>query len=155
MEDIHAPGSTVNGIQGTPCPRPHSHLAWAEQGIVGRGVLIDYYSWAQVHEPCDPFTTYAITLPNLLRCISSQNLTFRSGDILFVRSGFISTYSKLDIPAQESITGAEQPCFAGLAQSEELLKWIWDNQFAAIAGDAPAFESWRRSRCAGGANGSE
>jgi hypothetical protein len=24
-----------------------------------------------------------------------------------------------------------------------MLEWIWNNQFSAVAGDAPAFEAWR------------
>lgn len=31
--------------------------------------------------------------------------------------------------------------FGGLEQSEEILKWIWDN-FSAVAGDQPALECW-------------
>jgi len=34
------------------------------------------------------------------------------------------------------------PVFAGVEQSEEVLKWIWEN-FSAVAGDQPSFECWR------------
>ena len=31
--------------------------------------------------------------------------------------------------------------FVGLEQSEEMLRWIWDN-FSAVAGDQPSLECW-------------
>jgi hypothetical protein len=31
--------------------------------------------------------------------------------------------------------------FGGVVQSEDMLRWIWDN-FAAVAGDQPSFECW-------------
>jgi len=34
------------------------------------------------------------------------------------------------------------PVFSGVEQSEEMLRWIWEN-FSAVAGDQPSFECWR------------
>jgi len=123
---------------------PHLTTAWAERGIVGRGVLIDYYQWAKEHErPYNTLETYSISLDNLKTCAEGHGLKFRKGDILFIRSGFIDTYSKLDTPTREKIASVNPPHFAGIEQSEEVLEWIWNEQFAAVAGDAPAFEAWR------------
>jgi hypothetical protein len=36
------------------------------------------------------------------------------------------------------------PPLSGVEQSEEMLKWIWEN-FSAVAGDQPSFECWRKS----------
>jgi hypothetical protein len=77
-------------------------LAWARKGIVGRGVLVDYYTWALTHAPYNPLERYSIPLSNLKECIRSQNLIFRKGDILIIRSGFTVNYEKLDIPAREA-----------------------------------------------------
>lgn len=33
------------------------------------------------------------------------------------------------------------PRFCGVEQSEEMIRWIWDN-FSAVAGDHPTFEAW-------------
>ena len=106
---------------------------------------MDYYSWAQKHQPYDPLTTHSISLSGLKKCISAQNLELHQGDILFIRSGFVDTYSKLDIPARESIASVNPPHFAGVEQSEAVLEWIWNEQFSAVAGDAPSFEVWRTS----------
>lgn len=35
------------------------------------------------------------------------------------------------------------PTFSGVEQSEEMLRWIWEN-FSAVAGDQPSFECWRK-----------
>ena len=133
MDEIHAKGSTILGMQ-----------AWAERGIVGRGVLIDYFSWAQKNHPYNPLTTYSISLSGLKKVITEENLEIQSGDILFVRSGMIHEYTKLSLEQKEAIAAANPPHFAGLEQSEEMLEWIWNSQFAAVAGDATAFEAWRK-----------
>jgi hypothetical protein len=142
MEEIHAPNSTIIGMQGNPSTIL-AHLAWAEKGIVGRGVLVDYYTWALEHAPYNPLEQYSIPFANFKECIRSQNLTFRRGDILIVRSGFTVSYSKLDIPAREAKAAINPAHFSGIEQSEEVLEWIWENQFSAVAGDAVGFECWR------------
>jgi Putative cyclase len=105
--------------------------------------LVDYYTWAQKRDPYNPLETYSIPLAQLKQCINEQNLQLKRGDILFIRSGFIKTYSAIDIPAREAISVVNPPHFAGLEQSEDVLEWIWNQQFAAVAGDAPSFEAWR------------
>jgi hypothetical protein len=113
---------------------------------VGRGILIDYYSWAQEYEPYDPLETYSIPLVNIKKCISAQGLEIRKGDILFIRSGFTSAYSKLDDSAKELMASVHpNHNFAGVEQCETVLEWIWNEQFAAVAGDSPTFEAWRIS----------
>lgn len=32
--------------------------------------------------------------------------------------------------------------YPGLESSLESLEWLWDNHFAAVAGDNPGFEAW-------------
>jgi hypothetical protein len=118
-------------------------IAWAKKGIVGRGVLIDYWTWSQKHAPYNPLETYSIPLTNLKKCIDQQNLQFQSGDILFIRSGFVTIYSTLDIPTRQKLAAVNPTPAAGVEQSEQMLEWIWNNQFSAVAGDAPAFEAWR------------
>jgi hypothetical protein len=120
--------------------------AWAERGIIGSGVLIDYCWWPHEHErPYNPLETLSISLANLQDCAATQGLEFRKGDILFIRSGFIDTYSRLEIHAREKIASVNPPHFAGVEQSDDALEWILNQQFTAVAGDAPSFETWRIS----------
>jgi hypothetical protein len=66
------------------------HVAMAENGIVGRGVLLDYHSWRQKHNinpSYDAFKTSPIPLEHLQAVAKDQGVEFKFGDILFIRSG--------------------------------------------------------------------
>lgn len=113
--------------------------AISDHGIVGRGVLLDYYSWAlSNNKTYDPLTSHAITVADLQAVAASQNLSFEIGDILLIRSGYTSRYLSLPHPPP----GVDSPHLAGVEQSEEMKEWLHDHYFAAVAGDAPAFEVW-------------
>jgi hypothetical protein len=48
-----------------------------------------------------------------------------------------------ETPAEQISTfqDVQPPPFTGVEQSEEILRWIWEN-FSAVAGDQPSFECW-------------
>jgi hypothetical protein len=115
---------------------------WVEKGgIVGRGVLLDYAGWAASQGlKYDALTTHKIHLSDLKKVAEAQNVAFHPNDILFVRSGYInalSSLSKEDAKVYASKTAA-MPAI-GVESGEEILKWIWENQF--VAGDMIAFEA--------------
>ena len=117
---------------------------WVENGgIVGRGVLLDYSGWAASQGiKYDPLTTHKIPLSDLTKVAEAQSVTFQPNDILFIRSGYINALSSLsqeDATVYASKTAA-MPAI-GVESGEEILKWIWENQFAAVAGDMIAFEA--------------
>ncbi|OAL39437.1 hypothetical protein AYO20_01307 [Fonsecaea nubica] len=120
--------------------------AWADHGIVGRGVLIDYWSYAlQNNKKYDPNETHPISTSELLACAKAQGLTFQYGDILMIRTGWIDNYQRLDQDRRASIakgTGVYDFKFVGVEVSEEMVDFLHDNYFAAVASDSPAFESW-------------
>lgn len=142
------------------------HLA--QHGICGRGVLLDVFEYLSHHgtrdvqrndyewsswpaygggRGYDPRTGFRITVADLLATAKHQNITFRRGDILLVRSGFTARYYSLS--AQERAAwsdpqpshGGEGMEFAGVEQSDEMRAFLWDHHFAAVAGDSPAFEA--------------
>ncbi|KAH6654973.1 hypothetical protein BKA67DRAFT_559110 [Truncatella angustata] len=125
--------STVNGIQ-----------AWAEKGIVGRGVLIDLHSWRESHidlNAYDTFQSTPILLSDIRECLQVQGTELKFGDILFIRSGFMAQHEQ---KSQDEIWSHQDQTphrFVGVEQSEDMLRWIWEN-FSAVAGDQPAFECW-------------
>ncbi|KAJ5127157.1 cyclase [Penicillium atrosanguineum] len=48
---------------------------WANHGIAGRGILLDYRYYALTHnKPYDPYTPYEITFSELQACAKFQNL---------------------------------------------------------------------------------
>ncbi|KAK7953310.1 hypothetical protein PG988_014004 [Apiospora saccharicola] len=136
MKDIHGFGkegegkSTVNGIQ-----------AWAEQGIVGRGILVDYHGW-RTSQPDDKVSAYnsfestSISLADLQACLEAQGTEVKFGDILFIRSGFMVSHAAKtpdEIWAHQDIVPHR---FGGVEQDEGVLRWIWTNF------SAPSFECW-------------
>ncbi|KAJ5135915.1 hypothetical protein N7448_004469 [Penicillium atrosanguineum] len=131
LEDIHT--STRNGI----------HM-WVEQGgVVGRGVLLDYAAWAEANGvTVNCFQTQSIPLSDLQQVAASQNTTFRPGDILFIRTGWTREYEKLSQEECQQLADYKAPPVIGVKSSEEMLRWIWDNEFAAVAGDMPSFEAY-------------
>jgi kynurenine formamidase len=133
-DDIIKPGSTQIGVQ-----------AWANHGIVGRGVLIDYWEYAK--KSYDPNTTHRITVKDILEVAKLQKVEFQYGDILIIRSGWVETYHKLDFQARDAIAKAHlRPTFVGVEQTDEMLDFLHDNYFSAVAGDTPAFEAWPTNR---------
>lgn len=66
--------------------------AFAEKGIVGRGILVDLHSWRQKQD--DPalkefncFETSSIPLKDIKACLAAQGTEVKFGDILFTRTG--------------------------------------------------------------------
>ncbi|EFW98844.1 hypothetical protein CMQ_4696 [Grosmannia clavigera kw1407] len=118
--------------------------AIAQHGIAGRGILLDYYSWIKKQgRAFDPVAAQPIPLADLKAVAKAQNVEFRQGDILLIRSGYISRYYELEKEDPALLTErSKEPCFSGVEQSEEMKEFLHDTYFAAVGGDAPAFEVW-------------
>ncbi|KAF2849493.1 hypothetical protein T440DRAFT_499701 [Plenodomus tracheiphilus IPT5] len=126
-------------------PRRLGIDAWAKRGIVGRGVLLDIYAWAQANGThYNPFTTHYITTSDLLACAKAQNTTFQAGDILLIRTGWLSHYFSLT-PSQkatQSKLNLDAHAYAGLEASDAMKDFLHDNYFAAAVCDNANFEAW-------------
>lgn len=46
----------------------------------------------------------------------------------------------MDVEAKKAYAATTTPKHAGVEGTEEMLKWIWNTGFAAVAGDAISFE---------------
>lgn len=116
---------------------------WAKEGIAGRGVLLDIYRYCQDHKQSyDPWSTHQIPFDVILATLQYQQVKLRKGDILFFRTGYHDTYersSESDIKAKSESTA---PSYAGIAQDLAIAEWLYNQKISAVAGDAPAFESW-------------
>ena len=117
---------------------------WAQEGIVGRGVLLDYVEYAREHLPglaYKALSSHAVPLAVLLDIARVQGVTFQRGDILFVRIGLTREWDTQMTPADKlAYAQSPNPQHAGVEGTEEMLRWIWDTGFAAVAGDAVSFE---------------
>ncbi|KAK7446187.1 hypothetical protein Landi51_07685 [Colletotrichum acutatum] len=127
---------------------------WAERGIAGRGVLLDFCSYAHAKGlDFDPYDTCSICYQDLLECGRAQGIDIRPkaqggdieiGDILFIRSGWVEAYHSKS-PTERAhlgLRGHKEIKFGGVAQEESILDWLHDCYFAAVAGDSPTFEAW-------------
>lgn len=119
----------------------------AQKGIAGRGVLLDWRSYAvRKGIQYSPFESYSILLSELLEVAAEEQVQFRPGDILLIRSGWTEEYQKLCDSRKEALGGREDRTFCGVEASRESIKWHWDNQIAAVAGDTVAYEVWPSPR---------
>ncbi|KAI0131918.1 hypothetical protein BJ170DRAFT_611720 [Xylariales sp. AK1849] len=133
-------GVTQLDIHGTPNSKVNGSDGWTEKSLAGRGILIDYEAWA-IEQSIEytPFSTHAISLGAIQAIFEKTKVQPRMGDILFIRTGYVGKYLSLDDGGKRALQ-AEKPAWPGLGQSEEMARWLWDNQFAAIASDTPAME---------------
>ncbi|KAF7715831.1 Uncharacterized protein PECH_006003 [Penicillium ucsense] len=117
------------------------HVVAEHGGITGRGVLLDYADWAEAHSiSVSALESQSITLDHLKFVIRDHNLDLRKGDILFIRSGFTAAYNELNEEQRRELPNRPTPDFIGVEATERMVQWLWDRQFAAVAGDAPSFE---------------
>lgn len=118
---------------------------WAKHGICGRGVLLDlvrfYTEDGTKPLPYDPWTTHAIPAQDLEACAKKQGVTFKTGDILLFRAGFTQKWFSVTREEREALAGKDET-FAGIEQSEDMKRFLWDNHFAAVASDMPSLERW-------------
>lgn len=114
---------------------------WAKKGIAGRGVLIDYLSWAEKKGiSVNALEQHTVSLDDVLTIARECNINFQKGDIFFLRVGLTKTWKKMNSDEKMAYSLQPTPKHAGLEQSERVLRFIWDNHFAAVASDAVSFE---------------
>lgn len=120
-----------NGIQGKSpfmvlVGSTDMYFSSAFQGkIVGRGVLLDYYSFAKEEGiSFAPYKHNFITADDLEECAKAQNVTFEQGDILFIRMGFVDWYEAAT--DDERRVALEPPTKAvGVKQGLQEVEWLW------------------------------
>ncbi|HEY8766393.1 MAG TPA: cyclase family protein [Dehalococcoidia bacterium] len=121
---------------------------FARRGIAGRGVLLDVGSYLRAQgRPLDQASSTVITRGDLEACRKSQGTDVRTGDILLVRSGWLTWYLNETTPAQrEALAGGAPPQRSlrapGLGPPQEMAAYLWDLHVAAVAADNPALEAW-------------
>lgn len=93
-------------------------------------------------------SAHGVSFSELLGVLKSQNLTerdIRPGDIIIIRFGYISQYEDLSDEKRarlDELYRKQKPENIGIEPSEKLLKFLWENKVAAVAGDTRSFEVW-------------
>ncbi|KAI9901084.1 hypothetical protein N3K66_002901 [Trichothecium roseum] len=146
-EGLYYMGRTAEDFAASTEPNSIHHVS--KKGISGRGVLIDWYGWAlEQNITFDATTPHAIPFHQLLAALSRQNMdpsALRPGDILVVRSGYLSQYESMPAAKRDALDEqyrARGPENVGLEPSEALLRFLWDGRFAAVCGDSRSMEAW-------------
>ena len=133
-------GTTAEEIQDTQSSRIGvGH--WAAEGIAGRGVLIDYAAWAKKRGiAVNALSRHTVPLDDVLSIAKECGIAFQKGDIFFLRVGLPDTWQGMSDADKRAYSQQSTPFHAGLEQSERVLRFMWDNHFAAVASDAVSFE---------------
>jgi hypothetical protein len=140
---IHCKPPSV-GISPFEAPFTHriglGYAAWSDRGgIVARGVLVDYVRYAEKKQiSYDPLGPHAISLREIQDIITEEHLDIRQGDVLIVRCG-LSKYVRQAGPEDRS--PFDSNVHVGVDPHPELLEWLWNQNVAAVAGDAVSFEA--------------
>jgi kynurenine formamidase len=113
---------------------------WAESGIAGRGVLLDVVGFfaAQGRE-YDCETTVVLDAATLDAIAAHQGVQWQGGDLLLLRTGWAGNYVAKS--REQRIEFNSRNKSPGLAQREEVLRWLWDREIALVASDTPAVEA--------------
>lgn len=113
--------------------------------------MLDWASYAADKgiDTQSPFDSFEITLPQLQEVATNQAVTFHTGDILLIRTGWLKAYRSLSQESQAALPRRKVRTSCGVQASEEMIQWHWENQFAAVASDTVAYEAWPSRRPAG------
>jgi hypothetical protein len=120
---------------------------WARHGIFGRGILFDVERYMnQRGSQLSMTAKLSIGGPLLEEIARAERIDIRPGDILLLRTGWLSWYKALDADSREKLRGTLHPdpdglrC-PGLDATQATAAWLWDHRIAAIAADNPAVEA--------------
>jgi hypothetical protein len=130
-----------HGFYGGVADEDHGIHHWARRGIAGRAVLADVARWrAAEGRPIDPGAADPIEPSDVLATLDAQGVTVEEGDILLLRTGWVSWYRGLDTDGRQALAGSLLAC--GLRPGADTARMLWDLHIAAVAGDNPALEVW-------------
>ena len=103
--------------------------------------MIDYLSYAEKKGiNFSGLEAHQFKLSEILEIAHNCNIEFRKGDILLVRSGTTRAWDSMSMVDKAAYSAAGSPSHAGLEATEDMLRFLWDSGFAAVASDTFAFE---------------
>lgn len=113
---------------------------WSDSGIAGRGVLLDVQRFFESESrPFDCEQTVVLDASTLDEIAEAQGVVWRGGDMLLLHTGWSENY--VSKSREQRIEFNSRNKSPGLAQREEILRWLWDREIALVASDTPAVEA--------------
>ncbi|KAK1977032.1 putative cyclase-domain-containing protein [Colletotrichum cereale] len=113
-------------------------------GFAARGVLIDYKRWCEANgassgSEYDPLDLHRITVADIELIAKAQNVSFRPGDVLIIRTGMTEV---LEGPLRpEDMAKLRLIQCPGMHGSLESVRWLWNHHVSAVASDSWGFEA--------------
>ena len=136
---LHVPDRELGFYNGLSGER-HGVHHWAERGIVGRGVVLDISEAILAAGGAEAFSSRtAVGVDALEAARVTSGIEYRRGDILMVRTGWISWYRGQPLEKRNAVRDARTA--PGVEGSAEVAEYLWDNGFMAIVSDAPGVEA--------------
>jgi len=89
-----------------------------------------------------PIGRSEIPIAELDEVIKHYGITFRPGDILLVRSGFVRWHDNASDEERKQGTQTNKSGFIGVEGKKAAVPWFWNKKLAAVGGDTIAFEAW-------------
>ena len=115
----------------------------ARRGIAGRAVLLDIERFFKAAgRELDHASSQTITRDDLEACRAAQGVTIETGDILLVRTGWLTWYFSRNAEQRAALADRAKLRAPGLGPPEEMAAYLWDLHLAAVAADNPALEAW-------------
>jgi hypothetical protein len=65
--------------------------------------IVEFFTKDGKALPYDPWTTHGVSVADLEACAKAQGVSFRQGDILLLRMGFIQKYMHETIEARDAL----------------------------------------------------
>jgi len=104
-------------------------------GITTRGVILDYPRWLEKSgkQRVSALGAQSIKAEELKEMLKETGVKTREGDLLLLRTGFTRDYENLGMEERKALAN-KSPTFLGVESSKDVLQWIWESGFAAVAG---------------------
>lgn len=115
-------------------------------GIAGRCVLADLSRhFAKTGREWGPLGGHRASAEEVAACLAAQGVALRPGDILLVRTGWLEAFRRApDIDARDLLVRGKDFArdYSGVSGAEDMWRFLWDNEVAAICADNPTVEVW-------------
>ena len=138
----YAPDMFYNGAteEDVATGRRNTIDHWARRGIAGRAVLLDMVATlAGDGRPYDPGTNAAFTVDDLELARKRSGVEFQPGDVLLIHTGFAAWW--VAQPPAERWKQNRAPSTPGVANGEEMCRYLWNSHVSAVASDTFAVEA--------------
>ncbi len=138
----YAPNMFYNGAteEDVATGRRNTIDHWARRGIAGRAVLLDLVATlADDGRPYDPGTNTAFSVDDLELARKRSGVEYQPGDVLLIHTGFAAWFASQ--PPAERWKQNRAPSTPGVAQGEEMCRYLWDSHVSAVASDTFAVEA--------------